>query len=208
MSIKFKNHYNQIGRKEEFKISYDEPDMTDQSQLSSASITEMAKRYGIDAIMAKAQQRIVEENSALAGKLYGNDYSNMFTSKEEMLNVKKKLNNVFENIPAIIRKEVFKDNPMEFINAYTTNDETKLEKLAEIGLVSQTQLENVKQYNANQRAIKAENETRKAFITELEKQQGALYETFKTSGNINLSINNDNTKNTTGLQGDLPQSNS
>lgn len=207
MAIKFKNHYNQIGRKEDFKIKYDEEDMTDQSQLSSASITEMAKRYGIDAIMAKAEQRNLEAG-AIQDKLFGHDFTNMFKSREELLNTKKNLNNLFENIPARIRKEYFNDNPMEFINAYTTNDENKLEKLAEIGIVSQTQLENVKTYNANKRAIIAENEKRKAFITELEKQQGALYENFKTTGNINIGTNNNNTTNIPSVQGDLPQLNS
>ena len=56
MTIKFKNHYNQIGRKKDFKIKYNAEDMTDQSQIASASICEMAKRYGIDAIIAKAKQ--------------------------------------------------------------------------------------------------------------------------------------------------------
>ena len=95
--MEFKNHYNQIGKKENFKIKYEAEDMTDQSQLSSASITEMAKRYGIDAIIAKANQRNIEAGQ-LQDTLYGNDYSQMFTSREELLNVKKKLNNVFIKI--------------------------------------------------------------------------------------------------------------
>lgn len=207
MAIKFKNHYNQIGKKEGFKTKYEAEDMTDQSQLSSASITEMAKRYGIDAIIAKANQRNIEAGQ-LQDKLYGNDYTQMFKSREELLNVKKKLNNVFENIPAIIRKEQFGDNVMNFINAYTSNDEVKLGKLAEIGLVSQTQLETVKAYNANKKAQAEESIKRQEFITQLEKQQGALYENFKTTGNINIGTNNNNTTNIPSVQGDLPQLNS
>ena len=140
----FKNHYSQIGRKEGFSIKYEDEDMTDQSQLSSASIVEMAKRFGIDAIIAKAERTNIEADSLLAGKLYGHDFTQMFNSKEEMLNTKKKLNNLFENIPARMRKELFNDNPMEFVNAYVTNDEKKLTELSKVGLVSQTQLESVK----------------------------------------------------------------
>ena len=187
--MNFKNHYNQIGKKKDFKTKYNAEDETDQSQIASASIVEMAKRYGIDAIIAKAEQKNIEANSSLANQLYGHDFTNMFNSKEEMLNVKKKLNNLFENIPARIRKEIFKDNPMEFINAYATNDEKKLGKLAEIGIVSQSQLEDVKQYNIQKNKERIETETRKAFITELEKKTGALYEEFKTNGNININVN-------------------
>ncbi len=195
--MKFKNHYSQIGKKEGFKIKYDAEDLTDQSQLSSASITEMAKRYGIDAIIAKAEQKNVEANSALANKLYGNDYTQMFKSKEELLNTKKRLNNLFENIPARIRKEQFNDNPMEFINAYTCNDETKLGKLAEIGIVSKSQLESVKNYNKQIKLQKQEIETQKAFIKALESKQGELYEKFKETGNININnIQNNQTDNT------------
>lgn len=196
MTIKFKNHYSQIGKKEEFKVKYDEKDMTDQSQLCSASIVEMARKYGIDAIIAKAEQRNLEAG-AIQDKLYGHDFTNMFKSREELLNTKKKLNNIFENIPARMRKEYFNDNPMEFINAYTSNDEKKLGKLAEIGLVSETQLNAVKTYNANKRAVETENANKARFIEQLEKQQGALYENFKKTGNITISnLENNTTPNT------------
>ena len=79
----FKNHYSQIGKKEGFAIKYEDEDMTDQSQLSSASIVEMAKRFGIDAIIAKAERMNIEADSLLAGKLYGHDFTQMFNSKEE-----------------------------------------------------------------------------------------------------------------------------
>lgn len=204
MAIKFKNHYSQIGKKEEFKVKYTAEDKTDQSQLCSASITEMAKRFGIDAIIAKAQQTTIDTN--LQDKLYGNDYTQMFKSKEDLLNVKKKLNNVFENIPAILRKQLFNDNPMEFINAYTTNDEIKLGKLKEIGLVSETQFEQVKQFNAQRKAEKQENETRLAFINKLEKEQGAMYEQFKKTGNINYSSKQDNSVHTGDVQTGVQQS--
>ena len=207
MTIKFKNHYNQIGRKKDFKIKYHAEDMTDQSQLSSASICEMAKRYGIDAIIAKAKQTNIEADSALAGKLYGHDYTNMFNSKEEMLNVKKKLNNLFENIPAEIRKKEFNDDPMQFINAYTTNNENKLSKLADIGIVSKSQLEQVKKFNANRRAIEAENLTRQNFINELEKQQGAMYENFKKNGNITFNNMANNTTPVPSVSPSIPESN-
>ena len=206
MTIKFKNHYSQIGRKEGFKIKYEAEDLTDQSQLSSASITEMAKRYGIDAIIAKAEQRNIEANSALADKLYGNDFTQMFKSKEELLNTKKKLINVFENIPARIRKEQFNDNPMEFINAYVSIDENKLSKLADIGLISQTQLEAVKNYNKQKLKEKQENQTRQAFIKVLEAQQGELYEKFKETGTININNSQNIQTNNPSIQTGIQQS--
>ena len=84
---------------------------------------------------------------------------------------------------------------MNFINAYTSNDEIKLGKLAEIGLVSQTQLENVKAYNEDKRKQAEEAAKRQQFITELEKKQGALYENFKQTGTININIPEINTGN-------------
>ena len=113
-----------------------------------------------------------------------------------MLNTKKKLNNLFENIPARMRKELFNDNPMEFVNAYVTNDEKKLTELSKVGLVSQSQLETVKNYNANIKKINEENKIRQKFIAELEKQKEGLYDTFKATGNINLNnIQNNETGN-------------
>lgn len=206
MTIKFKNHYNQIGRKKDFTIKYEAEDMTDQSQLTSASICEMAKRYGIDAIIAKAKQTNIEADSMLAGKLYGHDFTNMFNSKEEMLNVKKRIGNLFENIPAEIRKTIFKDNPINFINAYVTNDENKLEQLENIGIISKTQLEQVRNYNKNKKAIAEENINRERFIKELEKQQGAMYENFKKNGNINFNNMADVTTPSPSLQQSIQKS--
>ncbi len=197
----FKNHYSQIGRKKDFGIKYEAEDMTDQSQIVGASITEMAKKFGIDAIMARAEQLNVDDK--LKDQLYGHDYTQMFNSREELLNVKKKLNNVFENIPARIRKETFNDDPMEFINAYTSNDETKLEKLKEIGLVSNTQFNQVKEINNNRRITEAENLKRKEFISKLNETQGELYENFKKTGNIAFNVGKNDTVNNSSVQTDL-----
>lgn len=200
--IKFKNKYDTIGRKDEFARKLTKEDMTDQSQIIGASIVEMAKRFGIDAIIAKAEQRIVD-NEKLLDKLYGNDYTKLFTSKEEMLNTRKKLIGMFETIPARIRKEVFNDNVGEWLNAYTMNDETKLGQLNKIGLVSDSQMEQVKTYNKNKRLQMQEEITRQNFIKALETQKEGLYETFKTTGSINFNSGNDSTTNNTNVQTDI-----
>lgn len=199
--MEFKNSYSIIGRKDDFKIKYEEKDMTDQSQLASASITEMAKRYGIDAIMARAEQ--MEVNEEVKNRLYGNDYTQMFNSREELLNTKKKLNNLFENIPARIRKEVFNDEPMEFVNAYTSNDENKLDKLQKIGIISESQMEQVRAYNQNKRQIELENKKRAEFISKLEQKQGEMYETFKKTGDIAININQNSSANNSSVQNDI-----
>ena len=119
----------------------------------------------------------------------------MHTSVEELLNTKKRINNLFEKIPAIIRKEEFNDNPMEFVNAYVTNDEKRLTQLNKLGIVSDTQLNQVKNYNQNLRKQKKEELTRKAFIEKLEQKKGALYEKFKETGEISINNSKDNTDN-------------
>ncbi len=191
MAIKFKDRYSEQKIKEEFYTTPDKTEMTDQSQYASASIVEMAKKFGIDAIIAKAEQTQV--NDAVKDQLYGHDFTNMFHSAEERLNVRNKLRNVFENVPARIRKSVFNDSIANFIDAYVTNDETKLTELNKIGLVSDTQLANVKQFNAEMNAAKKESETRKAFIEKLESEKGGMYETFKQTGNIVINNNQNGT---------------
>lgn len=199
--IKFKDKYSSIGKKgDEFVTKYSEnaEDMTDQSQVVSASIVEMAKRFGIDAIIAKAEQKVVE-NQAILDQLYGHDYTKMFTNKESMLNAKNKLNTIFEKLPARIRKEYFNDNVTEFVDAYTYNDERKLEQLNKLGIVSNTQLEEVKGYNKKIKLEKEEQIKKQQFIEKLSEQQGALYEKFKETGNIIF----DNNKINTGVSKDV-----
>lgn len=201
--MKFKNRYSGQGRKEEFFTKQEnKEDLTDQSQISSASISSMAKKFGIDALIAKAQKMNIE-NEKILDQLYGNDYTKMFTSRDELLNTKKKLNNLFEHLPAKMRKEVFNDNVMEFVNAYTTNDENKLTQLHKLGIVDEHQLNSVKSYNANIRAQKQEAETKARFIAELERNQGAIYENFKKTGNISINNMQNNTVNNENVQGNL-----
>lgn len=201
---KWENKYTKMKKKEEYFTIYDEnaKDMTDQSQICSASIVEMAKKFGIDAIIAKAEQRNIDNNKIL-DQLYGNDYTKMFTTTENMLNVKKKLNNLFENIPARIRKEMFNDNVTEFIQAYTSNDEKKLKTLNEIGLVSDTQLNQVINYNKTKIKEAKENELRKAFTEKMNTLEKGLYENFKETGNININFSKNDTTNSTSVQKDL-----
>lgn len=195
----FKNYYENRKRHDEFKWKQkDKTSLTDQSQLCGASIVEMAKRFGIDAIIAKAEKTIVD-NINLQDKLYGNDFTKLFKSPEERLNVKRNLNRLFELIPARIRKTEFNDNVADFINAYTTNDINKLTKLEEIGIVSKTQLEQVKQLNKEINNKKQEIETKKAFLNKLEEMKGGLYENFAKTGNIDFNINQNNTGSNTDL---------
>lgn len=204
-TIKFKNKYSSIGTKNgKFITEYSEEaeDMTDQSQIVSASIVEMAKRFGIDAIIAKAEQKIVD-NQKVLDQLYGNDYTQLFTNKETMLNAKNKLGVIFEKIPARIRKEYFNDNVTEFVDAYTYNDERKLEQLNKLGIVSNTQLEEVKNYNKQIRLEKEEQAKRKQFIDKLSEKQGELYEKFKETGNIIINNDKINTSVNTNVQADL-----
>lgn len=190
--MKFKNHYETKKIKKEFFTKISKEDMTDQSQLASASIVEMAKRYGIDAILAKAEQTQVDQN--VMDKLYGHDLTKLYTDKAEMLTMRNKLNNLFENIPARLRKNMFDDKVENFIHAYTSNDENKLEALSGIGLVSKTQLENVKEYNKIKREEAKEAIKRQEFTDMLKDKGVELYEQFKKTGNI---INNNIQNNTT-----------
>lgn len=196
----WKNSYDSREVQKEFFTKIKGEDKTDQSQLAGASIVEMAKKFGIDAIIAKAEQTYINEN--LQDKLYGHDLTSMYQSKEELLNVKKKLNNLFENIPARIRKEVFNDDPAEFLNAYTFNDETKLAELNKLGIVSDTQINQVKEYNQMKAKEKAEAKLREQFVNELQKQGDTLYENFKKTGNVTNNSGTDISKGT----GDVQQS--
>lgn len=191
-ALKFKNHYSEIGEKKEFWIVPDAEEMTDQSQLVGASIVEMAKKFGIDAIIAKAEQKNIESEK-LKDILYGHDFTQMFKSKEELLNCKKNISKYFENVPARMRKELFNDDIAEFVNAYTSNDEKKLQGLAEVGIISNTQFTAVKDYNARKQQEIAENLSRKKFVEELEKQKAGLYENYKKTGTINTNISENNT---------------
>lgn len=166
--------------------------MTDQSQIYGASIVEMAKRFGIDAIINLAEKRNIE-NESLKNKLYGNDFTKLHKSKEELLNTKRRVAQIFEQIPARIRKEMFNDDVVEFVNAYTTNDEKKVEKLTEIGLVSKTQFENLKQYNLQQENIAKENKLRENFVNALNEVKGTMYENYKKTGTIDFNSQNNDT---------------
>lgn len=192
--IRFKNRYSEQRQKDEFYTECDQTQVTDQSQLCGASIVEMAKRFGIDAIIAKAEKTVLD-NEKIQDQLYGHDYTKMFKSSDERLNVKNKLTNLFENIPARIRKEYFNDSIANFIDAYVTNDEKKLTQLNKLGIVSNSQLEKVVEFNINNMKEKQEAEIRKNFINALEKQKEGLYETYKTTGNITIDNNNDNAEN-------------
>lgn len=199
MSITFKNKYEQRKREEFFTKYENNEKKTDESQHCQASITEMAKKFGIDAMISLAKQRTLEAESTKSA-IYGLDLTKGAKSKEEILNIKNRLNNVFMNIPAIIRKEMFKDNPIEFINAYTSGDINKLTELNKIGLLSDTQLDNVKSYN--EKILKEQKEAiqRKSFIEKLESMKEGLYETFKNTGNIDINNIQNNSANNTNVQ--------
>ena len=197
----FRNYYTTKERKPEFQKLVEGESLTDQSQYASASIREMAKRFGIEAIMAKAEQLTATES--LKDHLYGNDFTKMFKSKEELLNVKKRLREQFELIPARMRKTIFNDNVEEFVNAYTYNDINKLTELNKVGIVSTSQLEQAIAYDTKLKETAKENQLKSKFVAELEKQKEGLYEEFKKTGSINLgniqkpTVNIPNTENNT-----------
>ena len=162
-------------------------------------ILKKEKKFGIDAMISLAKQRTLEAESTKSA-IYGLDLTKGAKSKEEILNIKNRLNNIFLNIPALIRKEMFKDNPIEFINAYTSGDINKLTELNKIGLVSDTQLTNVKNYNNKILEEQREANQRKSFIEKLESMKEGLYETFKNTGNININSIQNNSINNTNVQ--------
>lgn len=190
----FKNAYSNNIKKTEFFTEYKNNEkITDESQIIQSSIVEMAKKFGIDAIIQKANETKLN-NDLIKNKLYGNDLTKGFTSKEELLNTKKRVSTLFNNIPAKIRKEVFKDSVVNFVNAYTSNDEKALTQLNKIGIVSDTQLQKVKTYNENVRKQQQDLLTKQRFIEELNKVESNLYENFKNTGNIVINNNNVSTK--------------
>lgn len=195
--INFKDRYCEERKKEEFYTEPEQTQMTDESQLCQASIVEMAKKFGIDAIIAKAKQTEIDDN--LKNQLYGHDFSDMFKSREDRLKVKNKLNNVFENIPAQMRKELFHDDVTKFVDAYVTNDIEKLTGLNKVGIVSDSQLQQVKDFNAKLEAQKREIETRKAFMNKLNEVNGDLYENYKKTGNITINSSENSTPGNTNV---------
>lgn len=194
----FRNYYSTKEKKQEFQKIVEGESLTDQSQYASASIREMAKRFGIDAIMAKAEQMTATES--LKDHLYGNDFTKMFKSKDELLNVKKRLRERFELIPARMRKTIFNDDIEEFVNAYTYNDINKLTELNKVGIISTTQLEQAIAYDNKLKETAKENALKTKFIAELEKQKEGLYDTYKKTGSINLGNNQSNTVNNPNIE--------
>lgn len=196
MATKINTYYSKIGKKKEFFTKIlDKKEVTDQTQLAGASIKELAKKFGIDALKSKAKQMTIE-NQELLDKLYGHDYTNMFKSKEDLLNTKKNLNNAFEKIPAQLRKVLFKDDVTEFVHAMTTNDEIKLKELNKYGIISDTQLNSVIEHNNAIKEQRRKAETQQNFINELEKMKGKLYENFEKTGIINLDNSQNDTTST------------
>lgn len=193
------NQYETRKIKKEFQRNpAKEKDLTRQDQVVQASITEMANRYGIDAIIAKAKAKEVDQ--VVMDKLYGHDLTEMYQDKSQLLNVRNRLTNVFNNIPAGIRKEMFHDRPEEFVQAYMINDEKKLEALQKVGIVSKTQLEKVKKYNQNLKNIEIENKKRLEFTEQLKLKGDLLYENFKRTGDIIYNNNQNITDNNQNVQ--------
>lgn len=197
--IKRKNYYETIGKKEEFwrKIE-DKTHKTNQDELERASISVMAEKYGIEAIQRKAEQMYIEAG-ALQDKLFGHDLTNMNTVKEEILNTKNKLGEIFNLIPARLRKTLFNDNVGEFVNSYINGDEQKLTELSKHGLVSEKQLNKVKIAREQREAKRKEEETKIRFAELIKQKEGELYETFKKTGNIAISNQINNTDNNTNV---------
>lgn len=172
--------------KPEFDTIVTGESMTDQSQHANASIREMAKKYGIDALMDKATRTYID-SIKVQDQFYGFDLSKNFNNTEDILSTKNKLNKLFELIPAGIRKTEFNDNPQAFVEAFTGKDSKKIEILNKYGIISDTQLNQHKAEIQRQAEIAKENQTKNAFIEKLETMKGGLYEQFKQTGDINMS---------------------
>lgn len=195
--MSFKNKYERRQRTEFWKKYENNQKVTDESQQSQASITEMAKKYGIEALEMKAMKTNIEA-SELQNRLYGNDLTKSFNSREELLKTKMKLNKEFEKLPAVLRKQLFNDNVVEFVNAYTSEDLNKLEVMKNHGIISETQLNNVKTYINNKELARKEELNRKQFIDRLETMKEGLYENYKATGTITLNnLQGDTTNNKT-----------
>lgn len=171
--------------KKEFDTIVTGESLTDQSQHANASIREMAKKYGIDALMDKATRTYID-SLKIQEQFYGFDLSKNFNSTEEILSTKNKLNKLFELIPAGIRKTEFNDNPQSFVEAFTGKDSKKIEILNKYGIISDTQLNQHKAEMQRLSEIAKENQTKNAFIQKLETLKEGLYEQFKQTGNINM----------------------
>lgn len=193
--FKRQNYYQTIGNKPNFyrKIK-DKEHKTNQDELERASISIMAEKYGIDAIMSKAEKMYID-NLSLQDELYGHDMCNMTSVKENLLNNKNKLKRLFERIPARIRKTIFNDNIGEFLNSYTSGDEKKLTELSKYGLVSEKQLDKLKTFKKEQEKIKLEEQNKIKFAELMKNKEQELYETFKKTGNISISNQSNNTTN-------------
>lgn len=171
--------------KKEFDTVITGESLTDQSQHANASIREMAKKYGIDALMDKATRTYID-SLQVQEKFYGFDLSKNFNNTEDILNTKNKLNKLFELIPAGIRKTEFNDNPQSFVEAFTGKDSKKIEILNKYGIISDTQLNQHKAEMKRLAEIAIEDKTKTAFVEKLETMKEGLYEQFKKTGNINL----------------------
>lgn len=145
MAVKFKNTYTERRKKEEFYRKVPKDSQTRQDQVYQASITLMAQKFGIDAIISKAQQDMAGQE--FQNMVFGMDFANCLQDKESMLNTKIKLVRAFEQIPAKIRKEQFKDNVNNFVESYYTTDVEKLKILNKYGLIGEQQILKVQEYN-------------------------------------------------------------
>lgn len=167
MKTKFKNNYSERRKKNEFYREIEGESKTDQDQLAQASISIMAEKFGIDAIINKARQ--MEPDEYTKSQLYGRDLTKYLTNKDEVLNLKRDLNLVFETLPAMMRKQLFNDRVEEFVEAYSSSNIEKLEALKKYGLVHEQQLDNLKEY-FNKEKLMQEKAFEEKVQQELKKQ--------------------------------------
>lgn len=176
------------GRKEQFWRTIKGEHMTNQSEAIDGNVRLMAEKYGIETLMSEAERRTIEKES-LQAELYGNDLTQKNMTKEAILESKKKLESMFNRIPARLRKEMFADDVTKFITKYTSQDLNELNELKKVGIISENQYEKVKQYNKEKENRIKEEQTKIRFAEEMKKAEGDLYENFKKNGTLVINKN-------------------
>lgn len=177
--IAFKTNYNQKKIKNDFFREISGESKTKQDQVVQASITLMAEKFGIDAIINKAKMLEPTEENKL--QLYGIDLSKYINEKEKVLNLKRDLEKTFNHLPAAMRKQYFNDDYREFVEAYSSGDLKKLGVLKEYGLVNELQYDKVK----NTLEMKA-NKEKESFEKAVQNAVKAQMEKLKPTEQVNI----------------------
>lgn len=167
-TIEFENGYNSRKIKSEFFREISGESKTNQDHLAQASISIMAEKFGIDAIINKAKAN--EPSQYTQQQLFGVNLCNFISDNANLLNLKRDLSKVFEQVPAKIRKELFNDDVKEFVHSYSEGNINKLRELEKYGLVNGLQVDKLEQHYKdieNQKKIEFESKVNEALNIKL-----------------------------------------